>query len=138
MEKVGDIYPYGIDWPVCLSDSASTEKRWFLEKIVSETLGRPIPKWHRSDYVPKGNRQLLQFDACAEEYMTEYLNMADVQEALHAKADTKWRSCGGVLYNYGDSLIPMQPKYEYLCNIGGLKMAIYSGDGIHSLYPKYI
>ena len=131
MEKTGDVYPYGIDWPVCLSDNKFTENQWFLEKVVHETLGRPIPNWYKKDYKSKkkNERKLLQFDECAVDYMTTYLNRADVQKALHARPNTKWNLCGGCVYNYADSLIPMEPKYEYLCEGGyNLKMAIYSGD----------
>ena len=72
---------------------------------------------------------MLQFDPCASDYLLTYLNRADVQKALHAREDTKWRFCGGVVYNYGDSLIAQEPKYEYLCQGNySLKMAIYSGD----------
>ena len=127
IEKTGDVYPYGVDWPVCLNG----EDGFFLEKIVHETLGRPLPNWYKKQKKKeeeRNKRRLLQFDECATDYMTTYLNRADVQKALHTRADTKWRLCGGCIYNYADSLIPMEPKYEYLCNGGyNLKMAIYSG-----------
>eukprot|EP01084_Bolivina_argentea_P106692 190870_1 len=124
--KVGDTYPYGIDWPVCIDDKYE-ENAWFMQKVVHDTLKRPIPKRYQLSESNNG-RKLLQYDACATDYLSTYLNRADVQNALHVRP-TKWRMCGGVVYNYADSALPMEPKYQYLCDGNyNLKMAVFSGD----------
>eukprot|EP01084_Bolivina_argentea_P106691 190869_1 len=130
--KIGDIFGEGIDWAVCLKRKKFIENRWFANKIIHETLGRPLPKWYKMDENEDiyNKRKLLQYDACAENYMSTYFNRKDVQEALHTKPNMRWHFCGGPLvYNYGDSLVPMQPNYQYLCDGGyNLKMIVYSGD----------
>ena len=44
VEKRGDVYPYGVDWPVCLD--GESEGEWFTMRVLNETLGRPLPGWY--------------------------------------------------------------------------------------------
>lgn len=124
------IYPYGIDWPVCPGDMIyhSTKhslNQWFLEKVVRDTFGRPIP-----EPTNKSNRRRLNWDACQVDYLTTYLNTEAVQQALHANIGTKWALCSDLVkYNETDIIQPMEPYYTYLINGGyNLNIAIYSGD----------
>ena len=111
------IYPYGIDWPICPDDIAYHSakhdlNRWFLEKVVRDAFGRPIPSM--ATLSEKDNlRRRLTWDACQTDYLTEYLNTETVQQALHAKAGTKWALCSDeVNYNETDIVTPMEPIYK--------------------------
>eukprot|EP01084_Bolivina_argentea_P134669 237472_1 len=130
-DKVSDlIYPYGVDWFVCPEDTIYHSTRynlnnWFLEKVVHDSFGRPIPK-------PKPSKQprLGDWDKCAVDYLTTYLNTASVQTALHAKSGTEWALCSDeIKYNETDINTPMESYYTYLVNGDyNLNIAIYSGD----------
>lgn len=37
--------------------------------------------------------QVFEFDPCSDEYVEAYLNLAEVQAALHVKP-TQWTACG--------------------------------------------
>eukprot|EP01084_Bolivina_argentea_P106690 190868_1 len=118
-QVIGNIFGSGVDWAKCLD----AEDVWFMQKVIHETLGRPIPKWYQYDF------DKSDYDPCQGDYMKTYLNRQDVQSALHAKP-TNWSWCGGPLhYNYSWSKIPQQPNYQYLCDSNhNLKLTIYSGD----------
>ncbi|KAJ1396950.1 Serine carboxypeptidase, serine active site [Sesbania bispinosa] len=64
------------------------------------------------------------FDPCADDYTKSYLNLAQVQEALHAKA-SKWFPCSGV--GWTDSPATILPAINRLIS-SGISTWIYSGD----------
>ncbi|GLT71095.1 hypothetical protein SLA2020_431360 [Shorea laevis] len=64
------------------------------------------------------------FDSCSDTYVTTYLNLPEVQRALHAKA-TKWAFCRG--YSWGDRPISVLPTIKQLIS-SGIRTWIYSGD----------
>ncbi|XP_057425077.1 serine carboxypeptidase 1-like [Lotus japonicus] len=65
------------------------------------------------------------FNPCSEDYTTTYLNLPEVQEALHAKA-TKWSPCGNVAWT--DSPATILPTIKRLISSSVLRTWIYSGD----------
>ncbi|XP_061355887.1 serine carboxypeptidase 1-like [Gastrolobium bilobum] len=64
------------------------------------------------------------FDPCSDDYTNSYLNLAEVQEALHAKA-SKWVACSGV--GWTDSPATILPTINRLIS-SGISTWIYSGD----------
>ncbi|XP_057426724.1 serine carboxypeptidase 1-like [Lotus japonicus] len=69
------------------------------------------------------------FNPCSEDYTTTYLNLPEVQEALHAKA-TKWLSCSDV--GWTDSPSTILPTIKRLIS-SGLSIWMYSGDTDNSV-----
>ncbi|KAL9682167.1 hypothetical protein QQ045_013960 [Rhodiola kirilowii] len=65
------------------------------------------------------------FDPCSEDYISTYLNLPEVQKALHVKNATKWEACGGV--GWTDSPSTVLPTIKELI-ASGLRVWIYSGD----------
>jgi len=135
-KQVSDVYPYGLDWPVCNSPQSMyrfKERRWFLKKVIEEGLGRSTPfrdleSTHRNLMLEDPSE--LGFEPCATDYMTTYYNRPDVQAALHAKMGTMWTMCSNAtIYNETDMQNNMVPYYQYLINGGfNLHIMIYSGD----------
>ncbi|KAJ8762401.1 hypothetical protein K2173_007561 [Erythroxylum novogranatense] len=97
----GNIDPYNIYAPLCNNPSTS---KYFPTK---------------------------DFDPCSVNYVHSYLNLAEVQTAIHAKS-TKWEVCGG-LKNWTDAPNIMLPVLKYLMQ-SGIRLWIYSGD-IDSVIP---
>jgi len=133
--QVSDVYPYGLDWPVCTSAQSLyrfKERRWFMEKVLQDGLGRHTPfqgieSAHRNLMLEDPGQ--LQYEPCETDYMTTYYNRMDVQHALHARA-TNWTMCSNAtVYNASDLNNNMVPYYQYLINGGfNLHIMIYSGD----------
>jgi carboxypeptidase C (cathepsin A) len=70
------------------------------------------------------------YEPCAENYMTKYMNRADVKTAIHVKDDIVWEDCSTTIrYKTGDRHHDMTPIYNYLID-GGFKLNIlvFSGD----------
>ncbi|KAF3956590.1 hypothetical protein CMV_018292 [Castanea mollissima] len=64
------------------------------------------------------------FDPCSDDYVGIYLNLAEVQTALHAKA-TEWEACSG--FRWTDSPTTILPTINHLIS-SGISVWIYSGD----------
>ncbi|CAJ1972652.1 unnamed protein product [Sphenostylis stenocarpa] len=64
------------------------------------------------------------FDPCSDEYTKSYLNLAQVQEALHAKP-SEWSPCSEV--GWTDSPATILPTINRLIS-SGIRTWIYSGD----------
>ncbi|XP_047172205.1 serine carboxypeptidase 1-like [Vigna umbellata] len=64
------------------------------------------------------------FDPCSDEYTKSYLNLAQVQEALHAKV-SEWSPCSGV--GWTDSPATILPTINRIIS-SGIRTWIYSGD----------
>ena len=130
-ESPGDkINPYALDYPVCLEGDDSAKgtvpagiyQRLQLAKYMSSKtqLGGSIPEV--DDYEP-----------CATDYFTKYLNRADVQKALHVRPG-KWTMCAGrgFQYDFDDAGTPQIDLYKSLVTDIGVKanlnMLVFSGD----------
>ncbi len=128
-EKIRDLNPYALDYPTCLSDSsgaiifrgqAGTLLRYALHqfsKNTKNTLGL-------SDEQP--------YEPCADDYMTTYLNRADVKAALHVNSNIKWADCSrSIHYAHMEVHEDITPYYKYLLNPSAnydLDILVYSGD----------
>ena len=71
----------------------------------------------------------FSYQPCSDDYVTAYLNRADVQRALHARSDVSWKQCGGVkAYSAESKRTSMIPVLMDLINHGGLRIMIMSGN----------
>ncbi|KAJ7966655.1 Carboxypeptidase [Quillaja saponaria] len=95
-EELGQLDIYNIYGPVCNSS---------------------IKQSHAMDSVNN-------FDPCSEHYVTSYLNLPEVQEALHAKG-TQWAACR--ISGWTDSPTTILPTIMQLI-YGGVRIWVYSGD----------
>ncbi|XP_076904593.1 serine carboxypeptidase 1-like [Bidens hawaiensis] len=82
------------------------------------------PLCHNDAHKPGFPRSVKSFDPCSDDYVSTYLNRADVQEALHAR-NTSWAACGGV--GWTDSPTTILPTIYQLVE-DGIVVWIYSGD----------
>jgi len=144
---VGDLNPYALDYPVCLTDATNEDK--------AKKYGRGQRTWLMNHILPtlfqkEANGQLSassqttlteirktlklepieSYEPCADDYMTEYLNQDAVKKALHVKEDIVWKDCSTILrYDNGDRHHDMTPIYNYLIDGGyGLNILVFSGD----------
>ncbi|KAJ4831607.1 hypothetical protein Tsubulata_014820, partial [Turnera subulata] len=67
-----------------------------------------------------------EFDPCSDDYVKAYLNLAEVQAALHT-ITTKWVSCGGHLRAWRDTPETILPTIKQLM-ASGIRIWVYSGD----------
>ncbi|GAB4859906.1 calponin [Ancistrocladus abbreviatus] len=71
-----------------------------------------------------GKGSVDSFDPCSADYVNSYLNRAEVQAALHAKA-TNWSSCSD--FSWNDSPTTILPTIHKLIT-SQISVWIYSGD----------
>ncbi|XP_038702804.1 serine carboxypeptidase 1-like isoform X1 [Tripterygium wilfordii] len=93
-----------------------------VEKLDLYNIYAPICK--QSALKPGSTGSVTNFDPCTDNYVEAYLNLLEVQAALHTKAK-KWKACGGVNYTGGPSTI--LPTIQQLI-ASGISLWIYSGD----------
>ncbi|XP_074285230.1 serine carboxypeptidase-like 27 [Silene latifolia] len=71
------------------------------------------------------------YDPCTERYSSEYFNLPEVQEAMHAnitKVAYPWSTCSDIVGSYwADSPLSMLPIYKELIE-AGLRIWVFSGD----------
>ena len=77
--------------------------------------------------------ETADYEPCADEYMTTWLNTEVVKQALHVTADNKgvaWADCSrSIRYKQSDGMKDMTPYYNYLIDGKfGLNLVVYSGD----------
>merc|ERR1712232_405504 len=78
----------------------------------------------RNEYLSK-QRDVPEQPPCIGNFVTDYLNQASVQSAIHA-VPTNWEQCGGPRYQFGqESIIPY---YQEFLSTTNLRVFIYSGD----------
>ncbi|KAG1658633.1 hypothetical protein FOA52_007567 [Chlamydomonas sp. UWO 241] len=73
------------------------------------------------------------YDPCVDNEVEAYLNLPDVQKALHVNQTVimpwRWTDCSDeVDYDYDDMWNSQVPLYEELIRGGGLRITIFSGD----------
>ena len=111
MKKIGNLNPYALDYPVCLSG----QQRAFREFIYGQ-----------------GAKALSAFEPCGDEYASTYLNRADVKAAIHVRANIAWEECSRTTkYQMADKMLPMEKYYPQILNSKThptLRILVYSGD----------
>jgi len=144
---VGDINPYAIDYPVCLTDSTPAERArkygrgqrtWLMNYALSNLFKKQTDGTLSSESQMTLNeiRKTIKlepnenYEPCADDYMTQYLNQESVKKAIHVKTDIEWKDCSTTLrYDNGDRHNDVSPIYNYLIDGGyGLNILVFSGD----------
>ncbi|WMV12940.1 hypothetical protein MTR67_006325, partial [Solanum verrucosum] len=103
--EFGNIDPYNIYGPICpldYDDSSSSSTRRVFKKNG--------------------------YDPCEQHYVSDYLNLPQVQKALHASLNNlpnPWQPCNAL--NWKDSPSSMFPIYNRLI-ASGLRILLFSGD----------
>lgn len=128
MKKVGNLNPYALDYPVCVS----AQQVW-TTSMISETIKRTNPDLHEG-FISVFNSVPLkdEYEPCEDNYAADYLNDESVKKALHVKTDIVWEECSRtVKYEYIDKMLPMEHYYNELLNSvsdKNLRILVYSGD----------
>jgi carboxypeptidase C (cathepsin A) len=113
MKKIGNLNPYALDYPVCLSQQ-QLKMREFLRDENENTSNS------------------IEYEPCEDLYSSNYLNKKDVQIALHVHTDIEWEECSRTTkYNLADKMLPMEKYYRIILNSKthpDLRVLVYSGD----------
>jgi carboxypeptidase C (cathepsin A) len=108
MKKIGNLNPYALDYPVCLT---SQQKAMRLFVYGSDA----------SAYEP-----------CEDDFSTNYLNDPAVKKAIHVKDNIEWVECSRTTkYQMADKMLPMEKYYRTILNSKthpNLRILVYSGD----------
>ncbi|CAI0416320.1 unnamed protein product [Linum tenue] len=112
---------YGINSPTCHLPTNSSHS--FFGRLPSN---RTMTSKFRVPAAGAGG-----YDACTSDYVFEYFNRQDVQEALHAdlnKVPRPWDLCSNQVGNdWNESAFSVLPVIRKLLD-GGLRIWLYSGD----------
>lgn len=123
---LGGFDAYALDYPTCATkQAAGRHERWTLRRAIM-----------RANAALKSGADVSldaegPYEPCVEDFMTAYLNRADVQAAIHVKAGAKWSMCSnavGSAYNLTDVNANMVPVWKELIKQGDLNIMILSGD----------
>jgi carboxypeptidase C (cathepsin A) len=120
MRKVGNLNPYALDYPVCLSQQQIMMRQYLSREQIGET-----------DYNSDSEND-IPYEPCEDEYSTAYLNRADVKAVIHVNEDIEWDECSRTTkYEMKDKMLPMEKYYKILLNSKThpeLRILVYSGD----------
>lgn len=149
---VGNLNPYALDYPVCLDDGSASSRakkngrsqrnmlmNYMLPGLFSEATdsdGKGLglnaeQQMHLGDIRKSiGLEPNENYEPCAEDYMTQYLNQDAVKKAIHVKTDIEWADCSRIIhYKTADRHHDMTPIYNYLIDGKyGLDILVFSGD----------
>ena len=113
MRKIGNLNPYALDYPVCLSSQQMTLREFLKDE--NEISANSI-----------------EYEPCESMYVTDYLNNIDVKVALNVHSDIEWEECSRTTkYNLADKMLPMEKYYNIILNSNThpeLRVLVYSGD----------
>ncbi|GMI78514.1 serine carboxypeptidase-like 40 [Hibiscus trionum] len=99
------------------------QSQGFMEMGVIDLYGIYAPHCNLSAPKHGLNGDVMNFDPCSDFHVVSYLNLANVQAALHAKV-TKWSGCSDV--GWTDSPTSILPEIRHLAR--KIRVWIYSGD----------
>lgn len=123
MNQMGNIIIYDIYVDVCLHSGDSPQ---LTQLAKYSPIHRALLSKDRIDAEEKKRDHL---EVCINDYLTKYLNRADVKRAIHAKADITWSECSDVVnYSHKDLATSVIPVYKWLIARGDLHILVYSGD----------
>lgn len=112
MKKIGNLNPYALDYPVCLTAQQRTMHAFLHEGSLLE-----------------GS---IAYEPCEDQFSTDYLNRADVKSALHVRGDITWDECSRTTkYELKDKMLPMEKYYRTVLESKthpDLRVLVYSGD----------
>lgn len=141
-----EVNPYALAYPTCeeperMGGGSGYMQRFRLFSLLQQQAGARIV----GDNVTAPMRPL--YGPCGEDFMTKYLNRADVREALHIDHDRPWAPCDDPLFDGYDEAshnAPQMPLWTQIIRntdwaqlrMPPLKLLIFSGDndaicGVH-------
>ena len=122
MKKIGNLNPYALDYPVCVSQ----QQIWTTRMLYESS------KIYNSEFSDAFLALKDSYEPCEDNYASDYLNDPDVKKALHVKSGIEWEECSRtVKYEYVDKMLPMEHYYNELLNSLSdkeLRIMVYSGD----------
>jgi carboxypeptidase C (cathepsin A) len=122
MKKIGNLNPYALDYPVCVSQ----QQIWTTNMLYENY------KRYNSDFAEAFLSIKDSYEPCEDNYASNYLNDPNVKSALHVKSNIEWEECSRtVKYEYVDKMLPMEHYYNELLNSISdktLRIMVYSGD----------
>lgn len=122
MKKIGNLNPYALDYPVCVS----AQQVWLNEHMFSNQDANGVKFLHQG--IPLKD----DYEPCEDDYSSDYLNRHDVKIDLHVRTDIEWEECSRtVKYEYVDKMKPMEKYYNKILNSKSspdLNILVYSGD----------
>jgi carboxypeptidase C (cathepsin A) len=108
MKKIGNLNPYALDYPVCLT-SQQRAMRAFVYGSASDA-----------------------YEPCEDDFSTNYLNNPAVKKAIHVNDSIEWVECSRTTkYQLADKMLPMEKYYRTILNSKthpNLRVLVYSGD----------
>jgi len=124
MRKIGNLNPYALDYPVCLSGQQRAFREFMYDAPVKVQSAKALRAFDKS--------ALRAFEPCGDEYAATYLNRADVKAAIHVRSDIAWDECSRTTkYQLEDKMLPMEKYYPQILNSKthpSLRILVYSGD----------
>eukprot|EP01116_Phalansterium_solitarium_P018029 TRINITY_DN4614_c0_g1_i1.p1 TRINITY_DN4614_c0_g1~~TRINITY_DN4614_c0_g1_i1.p1 ORF type:complete len:496 (-),score=62.01 TRINITY_DN4614_c0_g1_i1:61-1443(-) len=123
---IGNIDPYDMYAPVCNSNSGYRPVRFAhpaLERLQKQA--------------SKQKDLGLEFDACVDTHITNYLNQEDVRKAIHADdAAGAWSECSNKInYNFTVGTNDLRPLYQKFFDTANISILIFTGD-VDSVVPS--
>jgi len=126
LNGIGDLNPYALDYPVCLSESkAKYGRAQRIWQLTHQLAGMGIEP-HQV-----GLKLKSEYEPCEENYATTYLNQLTVKAALHVNKDIKWNECSNKLHYNSTDMTEVSTAPIYNSLIDGkhrLNILVYSGD----------
>ena len=125
MKKIGNLNPYALDYPVCVSQQQIWTTRMLYESFK-------MYNNNNNEFSDAFLSLRDSYEPCEDNYAADYLNDPDVKKALHVKSSIEWEECSRtVKYEYVDKMLPMEHYYNELLNSlndKDLRIMVYSGD----------
>ncbi len=120
MRKIGNLNPYALDYPVCLSAQQMTMRDYLKAELLE-----------KAELLTNDSLD-IKYEPCEDAYSATYLNRDDVKTALHVHSDIVWEECSRTTkYEMKDKMLPMEKYYRTLLNSKThpeLRILVYSGD----------
>lgn len=107
MKKIGNLNPYALDYPVCLTSQQRAMRSFVYGSVNS-------------------------YEPCEDNFSTNYLNNPAVKKAIHVNDTIEWVECSRTTkYQLADKMLPMEKYYRTILNSKthpNLRVLVYSGD----------
>jgi carboxypeptidase C (cathepsin A) len=136
MKKIGNLNPYALDYPVCLDAQQVHMLKYLLDGLNTDTNTKN--NLRGKSYL--ASEPDIPYQACEDNWTTEYLNRPDVIKSIHVVNSIKWEECSRTTkYELADKMKSTIHIYRKLIEQKQtpLNMMIYSGDDDSVCATKY-
>jgi carboxypeptidase C (cathepsin A) len=114
MKKIGNLNPYALDYPVCLTSQQRAMRAFVYGSSTVNAYGADA------------------YEPCEDDFSTNYLNNPAVKKAIHVNDNIEWVECSRTTkYQLADKMLPMEKYYRTILNSkthSNLRVLVYSGD----------